>query len=36
VSGIDRTTTALVLDTPLPARVLPAIEALPVPQSRGV
>lgn len=29
VGGIDRTTTALVLDTPLPARVLPAITALP-------
>jgi DNA-binding Lrp family transcriptional regulator len=27
--GIERTTTALVLDTPIPARVLPAIEALP-------
>jgi DNA-binding Lrp family transcriptional regulator len=26
--GIERTTTALVLDTPIPARVLPAIEAL--------
>jgi DNA-binding Lrp family transcriptional regulator len=28
VQGIDRTTTALVLDTPVPARVLPAIDAL--------
>ena len=30
VHGIDRTTTALVLDTPVPNRVLPAIEALPL------
>jgi len=29
VPGIDRTTTALVLDTPVPGRTLPAIEALP-------
>jgi DNA-binding Lrp family transcriptional regulator len=29
VRGIVRTTTALVLDTPVPSRVLPAIEALP-------
>ena len=28
VQGIDRTTSSLVLDTPVPARVLPAIEAL--------
>ncbi|MGO9343147.1 MAG: Lrp/AsnC family transcriptional regulator [Acidimicrobiales bacterium] len=28
VPGIDRTTTALVLDTPIPLRVMPAIEAL--------
>jgi len=28
VSGIDRTTTSLVLDTPISARVLPAIEEL--------
>jgi len=28
VRGIDRTTSSLVLDTPVPARVLPAIEAL--------
>lgn len=31
VEGIARTTTALVLDTPVPARVMPAIDALPVP-----
>src|ERR1700733_15357251 len=30
VDGIARTTTALVLDTPVPARVMPAIDALPV------
>lgn len=35
VSGIDRTTTALVLDTPVPARVMPAIEALPGTSSNG-
>jgi DNA-binding Lrp family transcriptional regulator len=29
VPGIDRTTTALVLDTPVPGRTLPAIDALP-------
>jgi DNA-binding Lrp family transcriptional regulator len=29
VSGIDRTTTALVLDTPVASRVMPAIDALP-------
>jgi DNA-binding Lrp family transcriptional regulator len=29
VPGIDRTTTALVLDTPVPGRVMPAIDALP-------
>lgn len=29
VPGITRTTTALVLDTPVPTRVLPAIEAMP-------
>ncbi len=28
VRGIDRTTSSLVLDTPVPARVIPAIEAL--------
>ena len=28
VQGIDRTTSSLVLDTPVPARVLPAIDAL--------
>jgi DNA-binding Lrp family transcriptional regulator len=28
VPGIDRTTTALVLDTPIPVRVMPAIDAL--------
>ena len=28
VRGIDRTTSSLVLDTPLPTRVLPAIDAL--------
>jgi DNA-binding Lrp family transcriptional regulator len=28
VQGIDRTTSSLVLDTPVPARVFPAIEAL--------
>ncbi len=31
VRGIDRTTSSLVLDTPVPARVLPAIEALDKP-----
>jgi DNA-binding Lrp family transcriptional regulator len=36
VSGIDRTTTALVLDTPVAARVMPAIDALPVASSQGV
>ncbi len=35
VSGIDRTTTALVLDTPVPARVMPAIDALPVTGPKG-
>ncbi len=29
VPGITRTTTSLVLDTPVPTRVLPAIEAMP-------
>lgn len=33
VPGIDRTTTALVLDSPIPLRVLPAIDALPTPAS---
>jgi DNA-binding Lrp family transcriptional regulator len=28
VQGIDRTTSSLVLDTPVPARVIPAIESL--------
>ena len=36
VQGIDRTTTALVLDTPVPARVMPAIDALPVASPKGV
>ena len=31
VPGINRTTTALVLDTPVSTRVLPAIDALPPP-----
>lgn len=31
VRGIDRTTSSLVLDTPVPARVLPTIEALDKP-----
>jgi DNA-binding Lrp family transcriptional regulator len=31
VPGINRTTTALVLDTPVASRVMPAIDALPVP-----
>lgn len=35
VPGIDRTTTALVLDTPVPARVMPAIDALPVASPKG-
>jgi DNA-binding Lrp family transcriptional regulator len=35
VPGINRTTTSLVLDTPVPARVMPAIDALPVPASKS-